>query len=72
MRRTPAAPKDAEAISGLGPIAESAAKGNKILINHLLKTIEELNNTIQPSDQFLYLGLGDGITVSDDVGSGGK
>ena len=51
----PATPKDAEAISGRDPIAESLAKDNKRLIRRLIKPIEELNKTVQAEERVFNL-----------------
>lgn len=47
----PATPKDADIISGLDPIAESAAKDDKRLLRRLTKLMEELNKTVQPVER---------------------
>jgi hypothetical protein len=47
----PAALKDAEVISGLDPIAESAAKDNERLLKRLIKLMEELNKTVQAAER---------------------
>ena len=46
----PASPKDAEIISGLDAVAESAAKDDKRLIKRLVKLMEELNKTVQGAE----------------------
>ena len=47
----PASPKDAEVISGLDPIAESAARDNKRLLKRLIKPIEELSQVVQVAER---------------------
>jgi len=47
----PAAPKDADIISGLDAIAESAAKDDKRLTRRLIKLMEELNKTVQAAER---------------------
>jgi len=47
----PTTPKDAEVISGLDPIAESAAKDDKRLTRRLQKLIEELNKTVEAAER---------------------
>ena len=51
----PASPKVAEVISGLDPIAESAAKDNKRFLKRLIKPIEELNKTVQVAERGFHL-----------------
>ena len=47
----PTTPKDVDTISGLDPIAESAAKDNKRFIRRLKTLLEEFNKTVRAAER---------------------